>query len=131
MSSPEDQETLPSTSAAEPGQEVPRVSHVSAASVESANDAMIESSSGVMDLIMDIPVTLSMELGRTHISIRELLSLNPGSVIELERLASEPMQILVNGTLVAHGEAVKLGDRYGVRLTSVVSSAERLKHVSE
>ncbi|MBX2839890.1 MAG: flagellar motor switch protein FliN [Gammaproteobacteria bacterium] len=84
---------------------------------------------GSMDLIMDIPVTVSMELGRTKVSIRELLALNPGAVIELERLASEPMEVLVNGTLVAHGEAVKVGDKYGVRLTSVVNAGEPLNQV--
>ena len=82
-------------------------------------------------LIMDIPVTVSMELGRTRISIRELLSMNPGAVISLDRLATDPMEILVNGTLVAHGEAVKVGDRFGVRLTHVVSTADRLKQVNE
>jgi len=86
-------------------------------------------STGNIELIMDIPVTLSMELGRTRISIRDLLAMNPGAVIELQRLASEPMEILVNGTLVAHGEAVKVRDRYGVRLTSVVTASERLKQV--
>jgi len=82
-------------------------------------------------LIMDIPVTVSMELGRTKMSIKDLLAMNPGSVIELQRLASEPMEILVNGTLVAHGEAVRVGERYGVRLTSVITAGERLKKVNE
>ena len=82
-------------------------------------------------LIMDIPVTVSMELGRTRISIRELLSMNPGAVISLDRLASDPMEILVNGTLVAHGEAVKVGDRFGVRLTHVVNTADRLKQAND
>ena len=80
-----------------------------------------------MSLIMDIPVTVSMELGRTRLSSKELLSMNPGTVIELQRLASEPMEILVNGTLVAHGEAVRVGERYGVRLTSVIAAGERLE----
>jgi len=83
--------------------------------------------SGTLDMIMDIPVTLSMELGRTKISIKELLEMKPGSVIELQRTASEPMEIHVNGTLVAMGEAVTVGDKYGVRLTSVVSASERLE----
>lgn len=84
---------------------------------------------GNLNMLMDIPVTVSMELGRTRLSIKELLSLNAGAVIELQRLASEPMEILVNGTLVAHGEAVRVGERYGVRLTSVVSTGERIKQV--
>ena len=83
--------------------------------------------SGTLDMIMDIPVTLSMELGRTKISIKELLEMKAGSVIELQRTASEPMEIHVNGTLVAMGEAVTVGDKYGVRLTSVVSASERLE----
>ncbi len=83
--------------------------------------------SGTLDMIMDIPVTLSMELGRTQISIKELLEMKAGSVIELQRTASEPMEIHVNGTLVAMGEAVTVGDKYGVRLTSVVSASERLE----
>lgn len=87
------------------------------------------SDSASLSMIMDIPVTVSMELGRTRLSIKELLSLSSGDVIELQRLASEPMEILVNGTLVAHGEAVRVGDRYGVRLTSVISASDRLKQV--
>ena len=82
-----------------------------------------------MDLVMDIPVTLSMELGRTRISIQELLALNSGSVVELLRMADEPMDILVNGRLVAHGEAVVIGDKFGVRLTDVVSAKECLKGI--
>ncbi|MCB1754142.1 MAG: flagellar motor switch protein FliN [Gammaproteobacteria bacterium] len=82
-----------------------------------------------MDLVMEIPVTLSMELGRTRISIQDLLQLNSGSVVELQRMADEPMDVLVNGTLVAHGEAVVIGDKFGVRLTDVVSAKERVKRI--
>ncbi len=82
-----------------------------------------------LDLVMDIPVTLSMELGRTRISIQELLQLNSGSVVELQRMADEPMDVLVNGTLVAHGEAVVIGEKFGVRLTDVVSATERVKRL--
>ncbi len=82
-----------------------------------------------MDLVMDIPVTLSMELGRTSISIQDLLELNSGSVVELQRMADEPMDVLVNGTLVAHGEAVVIGDKFGVRLTDVVSANECIKRI--
>lgn len=82
-----------------------------------------------LDMVMDIPVTLSMELGRTRISIQELLELNSGSVVELQRMADEPMDVLVNGTLVAHGEAVVIGDKFGVRLTDVVSTRERVKRI--
>jgi len=80
-----------------------------------------------LDVILDIPVTISMEIGRTHISIRNLLQLNQGSVVELDRLAGEPMDVLVNGTLVAHGEVVVVNEKFGIRLTDVISPAERVK----
>lgn len=82
-----------------------------------------------MDLIMDIPVTLSMELGNTEIAIRNLLQLTQGSVVELDRFAGEPLDVLVNGTLIAHGEVVVVNDRYGIRLTDVVSPSERIKRL--
>ena len=80
-----------------------------------------------LDVILDIPVTISMEIGRTQISIRNLLQLNQGSVVELDRLAGEPMDVLVNGTLVAHGEVVVVNEKFGIRLTDVISPAERVK----
>ncbi|WJW74566.1 flagellar motor switch protein FliN [Thiohalobacter sp. IOR34] len=80
-----------------------------------------------LDLILDIPVTIAMEIGRTRISIRNLLQLNQGSVVELDRLAGEPMDVLVNGTLVAHGEVVVVNEKFGIRLTDVVSPSERVK----
>jgi flagellar motor switch protein FliN/FliY len=80
-----------------------------------------------LDAILDIPVTISMEIGRTKISIRNLLQLNQGSVVELDRLAGEPMDVLVNGTLVAHGEVVVVNEKFGIRLTDVISPAERVK----
>ena len=80
-----------------------------------------------MDVILDIPVTLSMEIGRTEISIQNLLQLNQGSVVELDRLAGEPMDVLVNGTLIAHGEVVVVNEKFGIRLTDVISPAERVK----
>ncbi|MBX2882457.1 MAG: flagellar motor switch protein FliN [Granulosicoccus sp.] len=80
-----------------------------------------------ISMILDIPVTLSMEIGQTRISIKELLKLGKDSVIELQRMADEPMDVLVNGTLVAHGEAVVVGDRFGIRLTDVISPQERLR----
>src|ERR671923_845845 len=80
-----------------------------------------------LEVILDVPVTLSMEVGRTRIPIRNLLQLNQGSVVELDRAAGEPLDVFVNGTLVAHGEVVVVNDRFGVRLTDVVSPAERLK----
>lgn len=80
-----------------------------------------------MDVILDIPVTLSMEVGSTNISIRNLLQLNQGSVIELDRLAGEPLDVLVNGTLIAHGEVVVVNEKFGIRLTDVISPTERIK----
>jgi flagellar motor switch protein FliN/FliY len=80
-----------------------------------------------LDAIMDIPVTITMEVGHAKISIRNLLQLNQGSVIELERLAGEPLDVLVNGTLIAHGEVVVVNDKFGIRLTDVISQVERIK----
>jgi flagellar motor switch protein FliN len=80
-----------------------------------------------LEVILDVPVTLSMEVGRTRIPIRNLLQLNQGSVIELERAAGEPLDVFVNGTLVAHGEVVVVNERFGIRLTDVISPAERLR----
>ena len=80
-----------------------------------------------MDTVLDIPVTISMEIGRTRISIRNLLQLSQGSVVELDRLAGEPMDVLVNDTLIAHGEVVVVNDKFGIRLTDVISAAERIK----
>ncbi|WJG10615.1 flagellar motor switch protein FliN [Aliiglaciecola sp. LCG003] len=80
-----------------------------------------------LDTILDIPVTISMEVGRSHISIRNLLQLNQGSVVELDRVAGEPLDVLVNGTLIAHGEVVVVNDKFGIRLTDVISQIERIK----
>ena len=80
-----------------------------------------------LGVIMDIPVTIAMEIGRTKISIRNLLQLNQGSVVELDRVAGEPMDVMVNGTLIAHGEVVVVNEKFGIRLTDVVSPTERVK----
>ncbi len=80
-----------------------------------------------LDVILDIPVQISMEIGRTTINIRNLLQLNQGSVIELDRMAGEPLDVLVNGTLIAHGEVVVVNEKFGIRLTDVISPAERVK----
>ena len=80
-----------------------------------------------LTVILDIPVTLSVEIGRTRQTIRNLLQLNQGSVVELDRLAGEPMDVLVNGTLIAHGEVVVVNEKFGIRLTDVISAAERVK----
>lgn len=80
-----------------------------------------------LDSILDIPVTISMEVGRSKINIRNLLQLNQGSVVELDRIAGEPLDVLVNGTLIAHGEVVVVNDKFGIRLTDVISQTERIK----
>ncbi|MFT6913988.1 MAG: flagellar motor switch protein FliN/FliY [Motiliproteus sp.] len=80
-----------------------------------------------LDVILDIPVSLTMEVGSTEIAIRNLLQLSQGSVIELDRLAGEPLDVRVNGTLIAHGEVVVVNDRFGIRLTDVVSPSERIR----
>ncbi|HHM04117.1 MAG TPA: flagellar motor switch protein FliN [Gammaproteobacteria bacterium] len=80
-----------------------------------------------LDVILDIPVTLAVEIGRTKFRIRNLLQLNQGSVVELDRLAGEPMDVLVNGTLIAHGEVVVVNEKIGIRLTDVISAAERVQ----
>ncbi len=82
-----------------------------------------------LDVILDIPVTISMEVGGTQISIRNLLQLNQGSVVELDRLAGEPLDVLVNGTLIAHGEVVVVNEKFGIRLTDIVSPSERIRRL--
>lgn len=84
-----------------------------------------------LDVILDIPVTISMEVGNTQIPIRNLLQLNQGSVIELDRLAGEPLDVLVNGTLIAHGEVVMVNEKFGIRLTDVISPSERIKRLQK
>jgi len=80
-----------------------------------------------LDVILDIPISISLQIGSTKISIRNLLKLNQGSVVELDRLAGEPLDVLVNGTLIAHGEVVVVNEKYGIRLTDVISAAERIQ----
>ncbi|HTH94221.1 MAG TPA: flagellar motor switch protein FliN [Rhodocyclaceae bacterium] len=82
------------------------------------------------DMILDIPVALTVELGRTKISIRNLLQLAHGSVVELDGLAGEPMDVLVNGTLIAQGEVVVVNDKFGIRLTDIITPQERIKKLN-
>ncbi len=84
-----------------------------------------------LDLILDIPVQLTVELGRTKIAIRNLLQLAQGSVVELDGLAGEPMDVLVNGYLIAQGEVVVVNDKFGIRLTDIISPAERLRRLNK
>lgn len=85
----------------------------------------------VWKMILDIPVTMTVELGRTKIAIRNLLQLAQGSVVELDGMAGEPMEILVNGTLIAQGEVVVVNDKFGIRLTDIISPEERLKRLRQ
>ena len=81
------------------------------------------------DVLQNIPVTISVEVGRTSLKIRDLMRLTQGSVVELDRLAGEPLDLFVNKTLVAQGEVVLVNDRYGVRLTSVIPTVDRVKNL--
>lgn len=101
------------------------------AKFENLEDEVIGATEGAVDLdmILDIPVTISVEIGRTKINISNLLRLNQGSVVELDRIAGEPMDVLVNGTLIAHGEVVVVNEKFGIRLTDVLSTAERIRNV--
>lgn len=83
-----------------------------------------------IDLIMDIPVKLTVELGRTKMTIKELLRLTQGSVVALDGLAGEPLDILINGYLIAQGEVVVVADKYGVRITDIITPSERMRRLS-
>ncbi|EPF16409.1 MULTISPECIES: flagellar motor switch protein FliN [Cedecea] len=83
-----------------------------------------------IDLIMDIPVKLTVELGRTRMTIKELLRLTQGSVVALDGLAGEPLDILINGYLIAQGEVVVVADKYGVRITDIITPSERMRRLS-
>ncbi len=80
-----------------------------------------------IEMLMDVPVHMTVEVGRKKMTIKELLSLTPGSVVTFDRSVTEPMDIMVNGTLVAHGEVVVVNEKFGIRLTDVISPAERVK----
>lgn len=84
-----------------------------------------------IDFILDIPVQLTVELGRTKIAIKNLLQLAQGSVVELDGLAGEPMDVLVNGCLIAQGEVVVVNDKFGIRLTDIVTPAERIRKLNK
>jgi flagellar motor switch protein FliN/FliY len=96
---------------------------------QQANVLTQDTDSEKMELILDIPVAVTVEIGRTKMSIRNLLQLNQGGIVALDRLAGDNLDVLVNGTLVAHGEVVVVNDKFGVRLTDIVSKAERIKRL--
>ena len=88
-----------------------------------------EAGSRRLDMLLDVPLEVNVELGRTRMTIQDLLQLAPGSVIELDKVAGEALDILVNGRLVARGEAVVVNDKFGVRITDIVSPQERIQHL--
>ncbi len=96
------------------------------ASRSSAGDAPASD----INMVLDIPVQLSVELGRTKVPIKHILQLGQGSVVELDAMAGEPMDVLVNGYLIAQGEVVVVNDKFGIRLTDVVTPSERLRRIS-
>ena len=96
-----------------------------------ASKGGVQSVQNDLDMILDIPVQLTVELGRTRIPIKNILQLAQGSVVELEGLAGEPMDVLVNGCLIAQGEVVVVNDRFGIRLTDIVTPSERLRRLNK
>jgi flagellar motor switch protein FliN/FliY len=88
-----------------------------------------EQENGNLELILDVPLGVSVELGRVRMPVRQLLSLTAGSVIELAKIAGEPLDVLINGRPVARGEAVMVNDKFGVRLTEIVSQTERVERL--
>lgn len=122
-----DQEKLAAQWASEMGVEDDGVKRAELEELEDESVPLNPNERKRLDSILDIPVTISMEVGRSQISIRNLLQLNQGSVVELERIAGEPLDVMVNGTLIAHGEVVVVNDKFGIRLTDVISQTERIK----
>ncbi len=112
---------------AEPEQQAPQPEYESAEFESLQAEEGPEPIEPNLDVILNIPVTLSMQIGRTQMTIEELMRLNRGSVVKLDRLAGEPMDVLVNGTLIAHGEVVVINEKFGIRLLDVISPAERVR----
>lgn len=94
-----------------------------------AGALMLAENATNLDVVLDIAVRISMEVGNTQIPIRQLLKLTRGSIVELSRLAGEPLDVLVNGTIIAHGEVVVLNEKFGIRLTDVLSPVERIRQL--
>lgn len=106
--------------AEKPGEEGPQLKLVNS-----------EKGEGGLDFVLDIPLRLSVELGRSKILVQDLLKLHKGSVIELARLAGEPLEVLVNDRVLAHGEVIVVNEKFGIRLTDVVSHAQRIRNLGE
>jgi len=97
--------------------------------MEAQKTQKTDSSSRRLDMLLDVPLDVNVELGRTRMTIQDLLQLGPGSVIELDKVAGEALDILVNGRLVARGEAVVVNDKFGIRITDIVSPQERIQRL--
>jgi flagellar motor switch protein FliN/FliY len=126
----EEENTPDTEEAPEPQQGAEEAGGVEPAALDELTQESGGGASPDLDVILDIPVKMSMEVGNTQITIRNLLQLTQGSVIELDRLAGEPLDVLVNGTLIAHGEVVVVNEKFGIRMTDVVSPSERIKKLS-
>ncbi len=98
--------------------------------LEKFGDAPKAGANNDIELVLDIPVQLTVELGRTRVAIKNILQLAQGSVIELDGLAGEPLDVLVNGCLIAQGEVVVVGERFGVRLTDIITASERIRKLN-
>ena len=118
----------PVEEAAEVAEAVEQVAPVQFTNFNSTNNSL---PSGDINMILDIPVQLTVELGRTRIPIKNILQLAQGSVVELDALAGEPMDVLVNGYLIAQGEVVVVNDKFGIRLTDIVTPSERMRRLSK
>jgi flagellar motor switch protein FliN/FliY len=103
---------------------------VAPASFANFSPTQVSAAGNDLSMILDIPVQLTVELGRTRIPIKHILQLAQGSVVELEAMAGEPMDVLVNGYLIAQGEVVVVNDRFGIRLTDIVTPSERMRRLS-
>ncbi|SDN87418.1 flagellar motor switch protein FliN/FliY [Halomonas shengliensis] len=131
-------EALAEQQAAEAADQEPEPSHEPAPEARAASGSVfrpLEQGSGTteardLEMIMDIPVKLTVELGRTKLTIKQLLELAQGSVIELDGLAGEPMDILINGYLIAQGEVVVVEDKYGIRITEIITPSERVQKLN-
>jgi flagellar motor switch protein FliN len=119
-----------SKSATAPATEVEQVAPAPFANLSHGNTGLTAAGNDI-SMILDIPVQLTVELGRTRIPIKNILQLAQGSVVELETLAGEPMDVLVNGYLIAQGEVVVVNDKFGIRLTDIVTPSERVRRLSK
>jgi flagellar motor switch protein FliN/FliY len=116
---------------ASPATEVEQVAPAPFANLGGGSSALSTGAGNDISMILDIPVQLTVELGRTRIPIKHILQLAQGSVVELETLAGEPMDVLVNGFLIAQGEVVVVNDKFGIRLTDIVTPSERMRRLSK